>query len=134
MKKLKLILKDNKGMSELFTSLIGLFVITAMLVISMTFIRVVNRQAVLNEFANQMIITVCDYGKTTGDEIDDRYEQLVESLQIAPEISYNVNGRVQYGDFIEITAKSDEDINLLGVHIPMNFELKKNGRSDYYWK
>ncbi len=128
-------LKNKQGVSELITTLIGLVIITIMLVISLTFIRVANKQAVLNEFANQMIITVCDYGKTSGSEINDRYEVLEESLQISPDITYNKpNSIVQYGEIIEITVKSEENINILGIDIPMEFEITKTGRSDYYWK
>ncbi|MFI3326849.1 MAG: DUF4320 family protein [Clostridia bacterium] len=132
------IFKDKRGISQMITSLVGLFVITIMLVISLTFIRVSNMQSVLNEFANQMVITTCDYGITSGDDIDDRYEQLANSLQIEPTMSYSASyltgAKVQYGELITVTAKSSETINILGYELPMEFEITKTGRSDYYWK
>ncbi|MFI3327484.1 MAG: DUF4320 family protein [Clostridia bacterium] len=132
------ILKDKRGISQMITSLVGLFTITIMLVISLTFIRVANMQSVLNEFANQMIITTCDYGTTSGDDIDDRYDQLVDSLQIEPTMTYSasyISGtKVQYGDLITVTATVSETINILGIEFPFEFESTKTGRSNWYWK
>lgn len=131
-------LNNNNGFSELVGSLIGLMVITIMLVISITFIRVVNHQSVLNEFGNQMIQTVSDYGKTSGTEIDARYEQLVDSLHIEPDISYSAysigSSRVQYGELITLSVTSETQINMLGFDRLMEFEITKTGRSKYYWK
>ena len=132
------ILKNNKGFSELVCSLVGLLIITCMLVISLTFIKIVNHQTVLNEFGNQMIETVCDYGKTSGVEISDRFGQLEDSLQISPDISYDssylTGSKVQYGEVITITISSEADINILGFDRTMEFEITKTGRSKYYWK
>ena len=132
------ILKSNKGFSELVGSLVGLMVITCMLIISITFIKVVNHQSALNEFGNQMIQTVSDYGKTSGIEITQRYEQLEDSLQLAPDISYDANylsaSKVQYGDLITLTIKSEAQINILGFDRLMEFEITKTGRSKYYHK
>lgn len=138
MNKVRRILIDKRGVSELISCLVGLFAISMMLVVSLSFIRVVNRQAVLNEFANQMIIAVCDYGTTDSTDIDDRYDQLVESLDIAPTISYDADyltgSKVQYGDEITLVASSTESVEVLGYSFDMDFSLAKTGRSNFYWK
>ncbi len=132
------ILRNNNGFSELVCSLVGLMVITCMLVISITFIKVVNHQVALNEFGNQYILTVCDYGTTSSTEVDDRFEQLEDSLLISPDVSYSTTyltgSKVQYGELITITLKSEMEINLLGFDRTLEFEITKTGRSKYYWK
>lgn len=131
---------NNKGVSNLISTLVGLSSLTMMLVISITFINVVNVQTSLNEFGNQMIISCQNYGKTDGNEIDVRYEQLESTLNISPTISYNatyfnsVDKTVQYGNLITITLVLEYDINLLGFEETLEFEIVKTGLSQVYWK
>lgn len=132
------ILKSKQGFSELISTTVGLLVLTIMLIISITFIGVVNYQSIMNEFANQMIFAMCDYGMTDGTEIDERYEELENSLNISPEIEYSANyisgKNVQYGDLITITVKSERTISILGFDKTMYFEIEKTGLSKQYWK
>lgn len=131
---------NNKGVSNLTSTLVGLLSLTIMLVISITFITVVNVQTSLNEFGNQMIISCQNYGKTDGNEIDARYEQLENTLNISPTVTYSatyfnsIDKTVQYGDLITITLVLEYDINLLGFDETLQFEIVKTGLSEVYWK
>lgn len=137
-KKAKLLLQDTQGVSELITSIVGMFTIICMLVISISFITITNMQSVLNEFANQLIITMCDVGTTSGDEVDYRYEQLENTLNISPTITttatYFADDNVQYGDTIQLSATLDTTISIFGFEYDFEFEIDKTGISEQYWK
>lgn len=140
MLRFKNVLKNKDGFSELISSIVGLFVMLCMLLICITYLRVVNQQLILNEFATQMMYAVCDYGTTDSTDIDDRYSQLEDSLNMSPIITYDTsyfdssNSTVQYGDLITLTATSTAEINLLGFTDTLVFEITKTGRSEEYWK
>lgn len=138
LQKSKSIISNNNGISGLISSLCGLFAITIMLVISISFIRVVYQQSVLNEFANQMVITVCEYGKTSGDEIDVRYEQLENSLKLSPTITYDTTyfsgDTVQYGDTIKLSANIQISLDILGYNYDYDLTITKTGVSEQYYK
>lgn len=138
---IKKILKNNDGFSELISTLIGLFCITCMLIISITFIDVVNDQITLNEFSNQMIDIVCDEGDINSSDIMVRFEELETTLGIDAEIEITgssdglYDGKIQYGDIITITLTSEYEINLLGIYsTTKSFSITKTGRSQVYWK
>lgn len=133
------ILKNKDGFSELAASLTGLMVITCMLVISLTFIKVANQQVVLNEFANQMIDVICDSGEINSSEAQTRYTELSETLSIAPTMSVtgveiDSTGHVQYGDKITVTMYSECEVNILCFEKTLEFTITKTGRSQVYWK
>lgn len=136
--KMKKILKSQAAFSELVSSIVGLMVITIMLVISIMFIKVVNHQSLLNQFAYQMSIEVCENGTTDSAEIDERYEQLKSSLGIAPTINYTtsyfIGKKVQFGELITVTASSSIEFSIIGYPVVMDFEIDKTGRSQIYWK
>lgn len=134
------ILKNKDGFSELAASLMGLMVITCMLVISLTFIKVANQQVVLNEFANQMIEIACDNGDINSSDTWERYTELKQTLNIDADITIAgssdgfYDGKVQYGDKITVTMYSECEVNILGFEKTFEFTITKTGRSQVYWK
>lgn len=140
LKKIKNIIQSTEGFSELVSTLVGLMLITCMLVISITFINVVNQQVILNEFANQMIEIACDNGDIDSTETLARYTELKETLGVDADIEITgssdgfYDGEVQYGDTITVTMSSELEINLLGFEQTLEFTITKTGRSQVYWK
>lgn len=140
MKKIIEIFKSKNGISELYSTIVGLMCLVIMLSISINFLGVLNAQIKLNEFATQMLYTVCDEGKTSGTEIDTRYAQLETSLGISPEIIYSAtyfdsaDGSVQYGDLITLTASYSSTFTIWKYTKTMDYEIIKTGCSEVYYK
>ncbi len=138
---MKKFVKNTQGFSELVSTVIGLFCITCMLIISITFVDVVNEQVTLNEFSNQMIDIICDVGDINSSEIIERFDELKTNLGIDAEIEITgssdgfYDGKIQYGDTITVTLTSEYEINLLGIYsTTKTFSITKTGRSQIYWK
>jgi len=138
--KLKKLLSDNRGSSELVGGVLAIMAIVMALAVCFMGMRLLNEYTVLNTFGDQMIKTVSDYGRCQGAEIDARYAQLADSLHMNPEVSYEASyvslakKTVQYGETIKLTATHESGIGFPGFELPVTLTITKTGRSEQYWK
>ena len=140
MMRLKKVLKNNRGSSELVGGVLATIAIVTALAVCLMGMRLINEYTTLNTFGDQMIKAASDYGHCQGAELDARYAQLVDSLHIIPEVSYEADyvspakKTVQYGETIKLVATHKTGIGWPGFELPVTLTISKTGRSEQYWK
>lgn len=134
------LLKQKRGSSELVGMVVVLLVMVALVVVSLAGIKLVNEYTTLNEFADQMIVTVSDEGRCGGAAIDSRYAKLSNTTGLSPEIQYTAayvsaaKRTVQYGELIEMTVSHTAHLKALGIDVPVPLKVTKTALSKQYWK
>lgn len=140
MRKLQRVLAEKRGSSELVGMVVVFLVMIALVVVFITGMKLVNEYTTLNEFADQMIVTVSDEGRCAGTAVDSRYAQLSHSTGLSPAIQYSASftsaakKTVQYGELIEITVSHTAHFTAIGIDIPVPLSVTKSAMSKQYWK
>ncbi len=138
MEKIKALLKDKKGVSTTIAVLFGIVLFVAILLFAIGVFSAVNSYSTLNTFGEQLVQEAADAGKTSGDQVNERYEQLKDSTGLDPEVTWEANyydastGKVQYGDVITLHLELDTTLKM--TQVPLHFTIEKTAKSQQYWK
>jgi len=140
MQRLNQLLKDNKGISNLITTLFALMIILAITITAIAVFKAINQYEMLNEYASSVIQDVCMNGSCDEDRLIQTYSDLTDALGIEPTITFDTTyyntekSTIQFGTTIKLTAELETELTAVGVSIPLHLEIRKVGKSEIYWK
>lgn len=138
-KRLKNLLKNQDGVSTTVSVLFGILISAFIIVGGINICHAINEYSLLNDFANQLVQTAANEGKTSDGKIEKRYRELCQSSGITP-TSFTFSAdywnaaekKVQYGDTITLTMTLDTKMDL--CELPLHFTITKSAKSQQYWK
>lgn len=142
MKKLKQLFKDKRGFSDT-VSMLGVALLLSILTIAgIVLASYIHNVTVLDRFADELVSKAALEGKCTGDEIDERYNELVKSTGLKPKVTFDANyynntkKTVQYGDSISVHVELE--LTIIGYgrtnYIKHLAVRTSTGQSMQYWK
>lgn len=139
---LRRVAKSNKGFADHYIAVsVTILIVVMLILITFAAFDGIQKYSRLNSFGDEMIKVAANTGKTTGDELNNRYRQLSENTKLAPDIKWNANyfdsskSEVQYGDNIHLDLEAQIEIAAFGdLKIPLTITVKKDAQSMQYWK
>lgn len=118
---------------------ISLVVLMMVIVLALNVFSFLTLKVDMDYFAREMIDVATVAGRTDSSEITDRYNELVQEMGISPSYSWNADyfqdGKVQYGESIQVNLSLDTQVNGFGVfNVPITLTAAYSGLSQQYWK
>lgn len=134
--RIKALWNDRQGASQLVSTVVCTIVLLAILVVALEGMAFANKYIQLDHFAGELSQAAAQLGRCSGNELNEKREQLVDATGLNPEVSYsavyfnNTEKTVQYGDSIKVTVRLDTKI--FGQDVTLT--RAKNVQSEQYWK
>ncbi|WBY64706.1 DUF4320 family protein [Thermocaproicibacter melissae] len=135
------LLKDKRGgVDQYVSAVIAMLTLLALFVMISAGMKAMNAYNTLNDFGNELAVTVGNEGRCSGERVSTRYNELVSATGITPNVEYTAEyvdseaRTVQYGDTITLRLSMQTSISALKISIPISLSITKSVTSQQYWK
>lgn len=134
---MKKILRNKHGEGYIDTA-VSVIVIMMLIALALDVFSFLTLKQDMDYFAREMVKSAAVHGTYSSSEVYDRYYDLGDEVGFYPSFSWKTNynnGRVQYGEPIEITLTYKTSLSGFGIlKIPITLTASYSGLSQKYWK
>lgn len=133
MKKLRRILRSNRGSALFEAPFMLLFAVMIISLALYSFPAIIAKQQ-LDTYATELKRTA-ELSGVVGTETSEKAQKLSEQIGIYPDITWSKTGKIQLDDEFTVTCSIVKDIGF-GTFgsFPVTLTAKESGRSEVYWK